>query len=57
MNMTEARYPPNIIVIGDFTNKGLYICIPENIRSANIVDNIKDVALLTAEIKAFNISL
>lgn len=51
MNITDPRYPPNIIVIGDFTSSGLYICIPENINSVRIDDNTKDVALLTAGTK------
>lgn len=38
------------MVNGDLTNRGLYICIPENIRSVNIDDITKDVALFTAEI-------
>lgn len=51
MNITDPRYPPNIIVIGDFTSSGLYICIPENINRVRMDDNTKDVALLTAETK------
>ncbi|KOB75405.1 Sialic acid synthase, partial [Operophtera brumata] len=35
MNITDPRYPPKIIVIGDFTSSGLYICIPENIKRSS----------------------
>lgn len=51
MNIRDPRYPPKIIVIGDLVNKGLYICIPENISKVKMDDKTKDVALFTAEKK------
>lgn len=50
MNMRDPRYPPKMIVIGDLTIHGLYICIPENISRVKIDEMTKDVALFTAGI-------
>lgn len=38
-----------MIVMGERTSKGLYICMPENISKVKIDEIANDVALFTAE--------
>lgn len=50
-NRTDPKYPPRIVCTCDSANQVLYICIPENSRTANMEERINEVPLETAENK------